>query len=176
MFACTEMFACNAICHKNLGSVLQAVYAELLRQCFNTYTAVRGTAVSAVMSACKRYPCLAPLGLIIAIRAVAKLPQLSESDMDTWLRGKDAGAEVLDMLQAEVFARRGLPSLPTPTAQSAAGMSSTLCLACSRNCVFLPRLRGAAVYYKHGFAHASQLTVSSSSTIELINCSFSPTC
>ena len=104
--------------------LLQAVYAELLRQCFNTYTAVRGTAVSAVMSACKRYPCLAPLGLIIAIRAMAKLPQLTEADMDAWLRGKDAGAGVYDKLQAEVLGSRGLPRLPAPTAQSAAGTSN----------------------------------------------------
>ena len=82
------------------------------------------------MSACKRYPCLAPLGLIIAIRAVAKLPRLSESDVEAWLRGENAGAGVLDRLQAEVFTRRGLPSLPTPTAQSAAGTSLISRLTC----------------------------------------------
>ncbi len=73
------------------------------------------------MSACKRYPCLAPLGLIIAIRAMAKLPQLTESDTDAWLRGEDAGPGVYDKLQAEVLGSRGLPRLPAPTAQSAAG-------------------------------------------------------
>ena len=114
--------------HRRLGIALQAVYAELLRQSFNTYTAVRGTAVSAVMSACKRYPCLAPLGLIIAIRAIAKLPQLTESDLSAWLGSDYAGAAVYDKLQAEVFASRGLPSLPAPTAQSAAGTSSLLTL------------------------------------------------
>ena len=74
------------------------------------------------MSACKRYPCLAPLGLIIAIRAMAKLPQLTESDMEAWLRGEDAGAGAYDKLQAEVLGSRGLPRLPAPTAQSAAGI------------------------------------------------------
>lgn len=106
-----------------MGIALQAVYAELLRQSFNTYTAVRGTAVSAVMSACKRYPCLAPLGLIIAIRAIAKLPQLTEADLSAWLGCKDAGAVSYDKLQEDIFASRGLPSLPAPTAQSAAGAS-----------------------------------------------------
>ena len=64
---------------------LQAVYAELLRQCFNTYKVVRGNAVSAVMATCKRFPCLAPVGLVVAVRAVAKLPQLPEASMQEWL-------------------------------------------------------------------------------------------
>ena len=105
---------------------------ELLRQCFNTYKAVRGTAVGAVVSACKRYPSLAPLVLIVAVRAIAKLPQLTEGGLNAWLEGGSAGAGDYDALQVEAFARRGLPSLPAPTAQSAAGsptLEPTLSLA-----------------------------------------------
>ena len=133
------------------------MYAELLRQSFNTYTAVRGTAVSAVMSACKRYPCLAPLGLIIAIRAIAKLPQLTETDMSAWLGCKHAGAVVYDKLQAEVFASRGLPSLPAPTAQSAAGISPLQAL---MGLTSSPGLAGLTIWGEYiiaafpGIAHA----------------------
>ena len=100
---------------------MQAVYGELLRQCFNTYKAVRGTAVSAVMSACKRFPCLAPLGLTIAVRAIGRLPPLSEGDVRAWLHGASSKGGNFDELLEEVFARRHQPSLPIPTALSAAG-------------------------------------------------------
>ena len=106
-----------------VASLLQAVYTQVLRQCFNTYKAVRETAVSAVMSACKRFPCLAPLGLIVAIRAMAKLPQLTEEDMHTWLYGTGTLEGAFDKLLQDVFATRGLPSLPAPTSQSAAGVA-----------------------------------------------------
>lgn len=99
------------------------MYVEVLRQCFNTYKAVRETAVSAVMSACKRFPCLAPLGLIIAIGAMAKLPQLTEKDMHAWLYSTGTPEGAFDKLLQDVFASRGLPSLPAPTTQSAAGVA-----------------------------------------------------
>ena len=115
--------ACKESHTMNVASLLQAVYTELLRQCFNTYKAVRETAVSAVMSACKRFPCLAPLGLIIAIRAMAKLPQLTEKDMHAWLYSTGTPEGAFDKLLQDVFASRGLPSLPAPTTQSAAGVA-----------------------------------------------------
>ena len=104
---------------------LQAVYAELLRQCFNTYKAVRGNAVGAVMAACKRFPCLAPLGLVVAVRAVAKLPQLPEAAMHEWLSGDGNTDSAFTALLLEMSGSRQQPSLPAPTAASAAG---SLCL------------------------------------------------
>lgn len=97
------------------------MYAELLRQCFNTYKAVRGNAVGAVMAACKRFPCLAPLGLIVAVRAVAKLPQLPEADMHEWLSGDGNTDSAFAALLLEMSGSRQQPSLPTPAAASAAG-------------------------------------------------------
>ena len=102
-------------------SALQAVYAELLRQCFNTYKAVRGNAVGAVMAACKRFPCLAPLGLAVAVRAVARLPQLRDADMQAWLRGDGSTDSAFAALLEEVSSSRQQPSLPAPAAASAAG-------------------------------------------------------
>ena len=102
-------------------SALQAVYAELLCQCFNTYKAVRGNAVGAVMSACKRFPCLAPLGLVVAVRAVAKLPQLPEAAMQEWLSGDGGTDSMFAALLEEVSGSRHQPSLPAPAAASAAG-------------------------------------------------------
>lgn len=101
---------------------LQDVYAELLRQCFNTYKAVRSTAVSAVTSAAKRFPCLAPPALAVALRATAKLPRLSDDELWAWLHSKGAREErVFEDLAAEVFAKQKQASLPAPATQSAAG-------------------------------------------------------
>ena len=100
---------------------LQAVYAELLRQCFNTYKAVRGNAVGAVMAACKRFPCLAPLGLVVAVRAVAKLPQLPEKALHEWLSSDGNTESAFQALLLEMSGSRQQPSLPAPAAASAAG-------------------------------------------------------
>ena len=112
-----------AACSTSLTSTstLQAVYAELLRQCFNTYKAVRGNAVGAAMAACKRFPCLAPLGLAVAVRGVAKLPQLREADLHEWLSGDGSTEGAFMALLAEMSGSRHQPSLPAPAAASAAG-------------------------------------------------------
>ena len=91
-------------------------------QCFNTYKAVRGTAVGAVMSACKRYPCLAPLGAHHCHQSHSQAAPADGGGPQTpGCAARMQGQWAPDALQAEVFARRGLPSLPAPTAQSAAG-------------------------------------------------------
>ena len=97
------------------------MYAELLRQCFNTYKAVRGNAVGAVMAACKRFPSLAPLGLVVAERAVAKLPQLPEKALHEWLSSDGNTESAFQALLLEMSGSRQQPSLPAPAAASAAG-------------------------------------------------------